>query len=67
MAKSKHVRIPGIANLLGSKNLATDLGILLVGFVIIGMASAAGTWIFKVIHNNYADSLDGLSDEKIPY
>lgn len=59
----KHVRIPGIGNLLGSKNLATDLALLAAGFILIGMASAAGTWIFKWIHNNYVLG----EDEKIPY
>lgn len=59
-----HIRIPGIGNLLGSKNLGTDLAILATGFILIGLASAAGTWIFKWVHNNYISTSE---DEKIPY
>lgn len=61
---ARHIKIPGIGNLLGSKNLASDMAVLVAGFILIGVASAAGTWIFKFIHNNYVDPRE---DEKIPY
>lgn len=66
MAKAKHVRIPGIGNLLSSKNLAIDMGILIVGFVLIGVASAAGTVAFKYLYNNYLLP-DIPGGEKVPY
>ena len=61
--RDKHVKIPAITNLLSSKNLALDFGILLLGFVVIGVASAGGTWIFKWAHNNALPA----HDHKIPY
>lgn len=62
----KHIRIPGIGNLLGSKNLASDMAILVTGFILIGVASAAGTVLFKYVYNNYLIN-DIPNAEKVPY
>lgn len=57
-------KIPDITRLVNSKDFLVDVGIIMVGFVLIGVASAAGTWAFKWIHNNYINQDE---DEKIPY
>lgn len=59
-------KIPDITRLVNSKDFLVDVGIIMVGFVLIGVASAAGTWGFKYVYNNYLLP-DIPNGEKIPY
>lgn len=63
MAKPK---IPDITRLLGSKHFLVDVGVIIIGFAIIGVASTAGTIAMKYIYNNYMLP-DIPNGEKVPY
>lgn len=59
-------KLPDITRLIGSKNFLLDAGLILTGFVIIGLATTFGTIAGKWIYNEYL--LQYVPDgQKVPY
>lgn len=60
------IKTPDISRLFTGKNFLLDVGIVILGFTVIGLASTAGTIAMKYIYNNYLLP-DIPNAEKVPY
>lgn len=60
------VKIPDITKLIGSKNFLLDVGVILLGFAVIGVATTFGTIGAKYIWNEWI-RYDVPDSEKVPY